>query len=256
MEDDEQKPAKTWSKAIELIEKFAERGPFRARDLLAKGGDPKAAPYAQWDAIPAVSLARGTWGYATTPRTVIASVRYPRTVACLYSALWLHGLVLREPDDAWVLTTHGGRPRTKDPQLPMQIVRTSHFPKDTELKLRRNVLTTSLSRTVLDFYRYRKRVGAHAPEAVHAIVLASGRITEEHIRAAVERSGIARRQLHPYRMPEGEPPIIVKPRVRAPNAEALWAELNRHNRDDWEDVVVRDWDGYIARLGRKHPREE
>ena len=110
--------------------------PFRARDLARKGIEPA---WLNHMILPWIErLDRGVYGLhgAAYPRIAIALVRVNRSVACLGSALWLHGLLDKEPPEAWLMIAHKAWMPTPPPAPPTRFVRTTFIP----------ILTTSSSR--------------------------------------------------------------------------------------------------------------
>lgn len=112
-------------------------------------------------------------------------------MACLYSALWLHGLLLSEPSEAWLCIRH----KAWKPSVPStQFFRTTRFPTAADVRHfpQWGLYATSPARTVVDFFRYRRRVGPHAARAVLEIVLQSGECTLADIDACAARYDLKR----------------------------------------------------------------
>jgi hypothetical protein len=175
-------------RARDLVEALIGMGrPFRARDLERRGVDPWWLNFIAWPRV--VRLERGVYadGQATFPRIAIAMVRVHRSFACLSSALWLHGLLKEEPPEAWLCIHHKAWKPTP-PATPTRIVRTSVWPKEEDFAWTSSGLVmTSLPRTVIDFFRYKRLMPASAgPEAL-SLALESGKCTMADIEACAAR---------------------------------------------------------------------
>lgn len=178
---------------------MASRGrPFRAREL-GKYGLSRA-----WLELPGLlwleKLARGVYvdSGRKFPRIVVAKLRTDRGFACLSSALWLHGLIGEEPAEAWICIGHKAWKPAAGATPHTQFVRTSRWPLSEDIcELGRwGVSTTGLARTVVDFFRYQRRVGLHAAHEALELVLASGRCTLKEVNACADR----------YELRKGRPP--------------------------------------------------
>jgi hypothetical protein len=168
--------------------------PFRPRELLKRGVSP--AWIGLHPLVPLVRLDRGVYGNEgrSYPRVVIAACRTDRSFACLYSALWLHGLIREEPDEAWLCIGHrtwmprGGR-------VPALFLRTRLWPRREDLCSLTdwNMPATTLARTAFDFFRFRHRVGVQAAREAQQLILRSGMCTEEEVTACRDRfrTGVA-----------------------------------------------------------------
>jgi hypothetical protein len=162
--------------------------PFRAREAAWAGIDPGWLNHLVLPHV--VRLERGVYGDGQTkfPRIAIAIVRVHNSFACLSSALWMHGLLPEEPPQAWVCIHHKAwKPRAL-PLVPTRIIRTSLWPNDEDLLYSNEGLAfTSLPRTVLDLFRYKRLMAASAgPEAL-SLALDSGNCTLADIEACAAR---------------------------------------------------------------------
>lgn len=140
---------------------------------------------------PLYRVARGVYAeeHAVFPRVLIATIRSPSATACLYSALWLHGLMWHEPADAWLSLSHKGR----KPKVELaRFFRSRHVPAGDDLCFVGDwkIPTTSVARTVVDFVRYRRRLGAHAVRVAQELALQSGQCRLDDIEASAERSKV------------------------------------------------------------------
>ena len=168
--------------------------PFRSREL-SECRLPRA--WLQFTGISGLErLACGTYGRRGRgySRICVATRRVDRGFACLSSALWLHGLIPDEPADAWVCIRHKAWKPLASSTPNTQFVRTSRWPvlEDLCLLSRWNVPTTAMARTVVDFFRFRHRVGLPAAHKAFELVVGSGRCTAAEIEACADRYQLRR----------------------------------------------------------------
>jgi hypothetical protein len=187
--------------AQEIIDRLAWRNrPFRAREL-----GPYSLSRAWLDfriLFPIERIARGVYAHnaRTYPRIVVAKLRADRGFACLFSALWLHGLIPDEPVDAWICIGHKAWKPRADLVPNTQFVRTVHWPVAEDICELGDwgISTTGLARTAVDFFRCQNRVGLAAANQALELVLASGQCTLKDINACADRYALRR-----WRPPRG-----------------------------------------------------
>jgi predicted transcriptional regulator of viral defense system len=115
--------------------------------------------------------------------------RVPRAIVCLLTALHLHGIGTQLPREVWIaLDRKARKPKLED--LPARIVRFSG-PMLTYAVEARNiqgiqVRVTSPARTIVDCFRYRKRIGLDVALEALRDGLRSKQATVEKIRRAAE----------------------------------------------------------------------
>lgn len=115
--------------------------------------------------------------------------RVPRAIVCLLTALHLHDIGTQLPREVWIaLDRKARKPKLED--LPARIVRFSG-PMLTYAVETRNiqgiqVRVTSPARTIVDCFRYRKRIGLDVALEALRDGLRSKQVTVEKIRRAAE----------------------------------------------------------------------
>jgi predicted transcriptional regulator of viral defense system len=115
--------------------------------------------------------------------------RVPRAIVCLLTALHLHGIGTQLPREVWIaLDRKARKPKLDD--LPARIVRFSG-PMLTYAVETRNiqgiqVRVTSPARTIVDCFRYRKRIGLDVALEALRDGLRSKQVTIEKLRRAAE----------------------------------------------------------------------
>jgi predicted transcriptional regulator of viral defense system len=115
--------------------------------------------------------------------------RVPRAIVCLLTALHLHGIGTQLPREVWIaLDRKARKPKLED--LPARIVRFSG-PMLTYAVETRNiqgiqVRVTSPARTIVDCFRYRKRIGLDVALEALRDGLRSKQVTVEKLRRAAE----------------------------------------------------------------------
>lgn len=112
-------------------------------------------------------IARGLYRVRTAPPTELETVaavskRVPGAIVCLLTALHVHGIGTQAPRDVWIAIDR----RARKPQasgLPVRVVRFSgamlRYAIETREVLGVPVRLTSPARTVVDCFRYRKKIG-------------------------------------------------------------------------------------------------
>ena len=114
--------------------------------------------------------------------------RVPGTIVCLLTALHVHGIGTQAPREVWIAIDRKARkPRASG--LPMRVVRFSgpmlRYSIETREVLGVRVRLTSPARTVVDCFRYRKKIGMDvALEALRDAVNSHGVSVDEIARVA------------------------------------------------------------------------
>ena len=112
----------------------------------------------------------------------VTTVRVPRGVICLLSALRFHDLGTQNPRELWVALAPGDRrPLAESP--PLRVVRFSGAALTTGVETHRiegvDVRITSKAKTVADCFKYRNKIGLDvAIEALRDYRRARGRLDE------------------------------------------------------------------------------
>ncbi len=112
-------------------------------------------------------VGRGLYRLRDAPLTELetlaaVSKRIPGAIACLLTALHVHGIGTQAPRDVWIaLDRKVRKPRASD--LPVRVVRFSgpmlRYGIESREVLGVPVRLTSPARTVVDCFRYRKKIG-------------------------------------------------------------------------------------------------
>lgn len=115
--------------------------------------------------------------------------RVPRAIVCLLTALHLHGIGTQLPREVWIaLDRKARKPKLED--LPARIVRFSGpmltYAVETQKIQGIQVRVTSPARTIVDCFRYRKRIGLDVALEALRDGLRSKQVTVEKIRRAAE----------------------------------------------------------------------
>lgn len=176
-------------RAFEIGLALAERRlPFHA-SLLTRNGISQS--YLRVACIPRgmKRLDRGVYGIPDdNPRVVIAAAVVRGSGACLFSALFLHGLLSPEPSEAWLCIGHKAWAAKQPESIHVNLLRTSVGFTEAELGwFREGIAFTSVPRTVVDFHRYRRRVPAGSAGAAFRLARDQGRCTEEDVAACADR---------------------------------------------------------------------
>ena len=115
--------------------------------------------------------------------------KVPRAIVCLLTALHLHGIGTQLPREVWIaLDRKARKPKLED--LPARIVRFSGPMLTYAIETRNiqgiQVRVTSPARTIVDCFRYRKRIGLDVALEALRDGLRSKHVTVEKIRRAAE----------------------------------------------------------------------
>jgi predicted transcriptional regulator of viral defense system len=177
---------------------------FRPKDLVRLGLSPDVA--AAWvRSGKAVRLSRGLYrltDYETTELMTIAEVAavVPGGVICLLSALRMHAIGTESPPDVWIaIDGHARRPATGS--LPVRVVRFS--PAMMRYGIEDRVAdgvpfrVTSPARTVIDCFRYRRKIGLSVAIEALRDALATKTVTVSELLRAAE-VGRVRTVMLPY----------------------------------------------------------
>lgn len=115
--------------------------------------------------------------------------RVPRAIVCLLTALHLHGIGTQLPREVWIaLDRKARKPKLDD--LPARIVRFSGpmltYAVESQKIQGIQVRITSPARTIVDCFRYRKRIGLDVALEALRDGLRSKQVPVEKIRRAAE----------------------------------------------------------------------
>ena len=138
-------------------------------------------------------VGRGLYRQVDAPLTELetlaaVSKRIPGAIVCLLTALHVHGIGTQAPRDVWIaLDRKARKPRPSD--LPVRVVRFSgpmlRYGIESREVLGVPVRLTSPARTVVDCFRYRKKIGLDvALEALRHAVSSRQATVDEIARVA------------------------------------------------------------------------
>lgn len=150
-------------------------------------------------------IARGLYRLSDAPLTEMETVaavskRIPGAVICLLTALHVHGVGTQAPRQVWIgLDRKAWKPQTSG--LPLRVVRFSptmlSYAVQTRVVLGVPVRITSPARTVVDCFRYRRKIGLDvALEALRDAVTSRKATVDEILRVA--EVGRIRTVIAPY----------------------------------------------------------
>ena len=115
--------------------------------------------------------------------------RAPRAIVCLLTALHLHGIGTQLPRQVWIALDRKAR-KPKLEGLPTRIVRFSGpmltYAIETRTIQGVQVRVTSPARTIIDCFRYRKRIGLDVALEALRDGLRSKQVTVDKLRRAAE----------------------------------------------------------------------
>ena len=112
-------------------------------------------------------VSRGLYRLRDAPLNELETIaavckRIPGAIVCLLTALHVHGIGTQAPREVWIAIDRKAR-KPRAPELPVRIVRFSgpmlRYGIQTREVLGVTVRVTSPARTVVDCFRYRKKVG-------------------------------------------------------------------------------------------------
>lgn len=177
--------------ALEYGEKLARTGvPIRRCQVLEAGVPKHELPIMRFEGIE--RLVRGVYGApGKSPNVIVAAVQVRKGIPCLHSALFLHGLLDTEPEEAWLCIPHKGwKPRPLAP-IALRIVRTSKRWTRDDVSLWKDAIPfTTIPRTVIDFHRYRKLFPPGTADQLAQRLIATQRTTLEELQATAARLGV------------------------------------------------------------------
>ena len=138
-------------------------------------------------------VARGLYRLRDAPLTELETIaavskRIPNGIVCLLTALHVHSIGTQAPRDVWIaLDRKARKPQASD--LPVRIVRFSgpmlRYAIETREVLGVPVRLTSPARTVVDCFRYRKKIGLDvALEALRDAIRSRKASVDEIVRTA------------------------------------------------------------------------
>lgn len=147
------------------LQLLQEKGLVRAHEL-AKAGIAGATLQHRLKSGTIVRISRGV--YASPEKALnghdqlaILSIKHPKMVFCLLTALQIHGLTTQSPHLIWIAITPNARaPKTSDP--PLRIVRLTDPDAQVVMKPIDGVVSirvTSIAKTVADCFKFRNKVG-------------------------------------------------------------------------------------------------
>jgi predicted transcriptional regulator of viral defense system len=138
-------------------------------------------------------IARGLYRLREAPVTELETIaevskRTPQAIVCLLSALSLHGIGTQSPHEVWIALDRKGR-------KPMNLGTRVRVVRFSGAMLSYGVVTqpiqgvpvkvTSPARTIVDCFRYRRKIGLDvAMEALREVVRSRGVSVDEITRAA------------------------------------------------------------------------
>ncbi len=141
-------------------------GILRARDLEERG-IPRGRLTGMLRRGEVRRIGRGLYRLSSAPLTELETIaavskRIPGAIVCLLTALHVHGIGTEAPRDVWIAIDRKAR-KPKTSGLPVRFVRFSgpmlcHAVETREI-LGVLVRITSPARTVVDCFRYRKKIG-------------------------------------------------------------------------------------------------
>jgi len=139
-------------------------------------------------------VARGLYRLRDAPiselETIAAvSKRIPGAIVCLLTALHVHGIGTQAPRDVWIaIGTKARKPRVAG--LPVRVVRFSGpmlgYAIETREVLGVPVRITSSARTVVDCFRYRRKIGLDVALEALREVLRTRKATVDEIGRVAE----------------------------------------------------------------------
>jgi predicted transcriptional regulator of viral defense system len=139
---------------------------FRPRDLIGSG-IPRTRIRSLLDRKKIEKVGRGLYRIRAIPPTEYATIamvskRVPGAIICLLTALHVHNIGTQAPREVWIaLDRKARKPDLKD--FLIRVVRFSGVMLQYGLQVKKvqgvNIRITSPSRTVVDCFRYRRKIG-------------------------------------------------------------------------------------------------
>ncbi|HNW92101.1 MAG TPA: type IV toxin-antitoxin system AbiEi family antitoxin [bacterium] len=138
--------------------------------------------------------AKASAGADANESLAIVCARAPRAVVCLLTALRFHGIGTQTPRAVWIAISRASR-KPVIPHVPVRVVRFSpamlrygiemHTIQGVEVRI------TSPARTVVDLFRYRKKLGIDVAIEALKDAVASKRVRPQDLRLAAEAGRVA-----------------------------------------------------------------
>ncbi len=150
-------------------------------------------------------VGRGIYRRSDAPITELETVaavskRIPEGIVCLLTALHVHGIGTEAPRDVWVAIDRKAR-KPREAGLPLRVVSFSgpmlRYSIETRDVLDVPVRITSPARTVVDCFRYRRKIGLDVAVEALRDVLRTRKATIDEVARAAEVCRI-RSVLRPY----------------------------------------------------------
>ncbi|MFT3842931.1 MAG: type IV toxin-antitoxin system AbiEi family antitoxin [Myxococcaceae bacterium] len=160
------------------------RGLFRAKEV----------PNGHRGRISVKQFARGLYSNSSrgeVPNTLAVLYRCPSAIASLDTALWLHGVLEREPDPIWISIPRNIR-KPYLPPLRIEALRFSRVPTAEDITATYQLVDLKrfpvfeLAKTAVDFIRVRERVGLAHVEAMLDLIVPK-HVTPDQLRACAAR---------------------------------------------------------------------
>lgn len=170
-------------------------GLMRYSEIIRQGGN--GWVISQETRFPVVFRRLASGLYALTDyhfgATTQAAFKVPRGVVCLRSALWLHGLLAREPEAVDLAIGPKARiPKWREPAA--NFFRTSQRRLATSvMDLRTDsvlVRLFNLSRTIADCHRFRARIGPHVALGAIEAAVAQHLVSAQSLLMAARETGV------------------------------------------------------------------
>ena len=168
-------------------------GLFRAVDMEARG-IPRRHLAEMQRRGEVQRVARGLYRLRSAPASELETIaavskRIPGAIICLLTALHVHGIGTQAPRDVWIALDRKAR-KPQVSGLRVKIVRFSgpmlRYAIETRAVLGVTVRLTSPARTVVDCFRYRKKIGLDVALEALRDVVRSRRVTAGEIARVAE----------------------------------------------------------------------
>ncbi len=139
-------------------------------------------------------IGRGLYRLRDAPLSELETIatvskRIPGAIVCLLTALHVHGIGTQAPRDVWIALDRKAR-KPQASGLPVRVVRFSgpmlRYAIETREVLGVPVRLTSPARTVVDCFRYRKKIGMDVALEALRDAVSSRRATVDEIARAAE----------------------------------------------------------------------
>jgi hypothetical protein len=226
---------------IERAEQIVRRmGLARYRGIIRQGGHRWGIEHGA--ALPLTFRRLESGLYALTDRhfsaTTQASLKAGNGVVCLLTALWIHGVLQREPDEVHIaIGERARRPRWRHPPAVFYRMTQRLLTADTERVYVDSFPVTvfSLARTILDCHRFRRSIGAGVADLALDLALERNLLAPYPLwrlaqrtrakgwaRVALRKRGhLSARDVSPFRSSEKSSDTVVAPVVRTGGSALL-----------------------------------